>query len=264
MKRSLIIFVIVLFIFILILAFEIFLAAKGEREDFKNPSNQPRFFGESGEEITYLILGDSTTAGQGGDYEKGIAVSTAKYLAQNKKVTMMNFSISGATIQNIREEQLNKALEYMPDIVLISAGSNDVTHLSSVQNTQENLDEILNKLIEKNCNVKIILTGSADLGSVPRFLQPLRWIAGVRVNQINNNVFYPTVDKRGLTLAPIARETGPAFRKNRSLFYSDNFHPNDEGYKLWIDVINKALDEAEEKQKVECVIPGERESLIVN
>ena len=130
-KRTVIISAIVFFVFISTLIFEVFLATKGEREDFRNPPNEPRFFGEGGKKLTYLVIGDSTSAGQGGDYEKGVAVSSAKYLGNNYKVEMINFSVSGATVEDVKNNQLNKALQYVPDIVLISAGSNDVTHLSS-------------------------------------------------------------------------------------------------------------------------------------
>jgi hypothetical protein len=50
--------------------------APGSRE-FQNPSHEPRTFGSVGRALTYVVMGDSTAAGRGGDYGKGIAVSTA-------------------------------------------------------------------------------------------------------------------------------------------------------------------------------------------
>jgi len=48
----------------------------------------------------------------------------------------------------------------------------------------------------------------------------------------------------GLTFAPIADRTGPLFRRDRTLFSDDRFHPNDRGYATWTAVINEALDRA--------------------
>lgn len=252
-KKIMLIIITILLIPIILLGGEILFAKKGGVEEFKNPSNDPRNFGESGEELTYLILGDSTSAGQGtSNYENGIAVSTAKYLAKNHKVKLVNFSISGATTQDLKDNQLSKALEYKPDLVLISAGSNDITHLKSVSNIKENIIYIVNKLIEKNCKVKIIVTGSADVGSSPRFLEPLSSIITFRVKQVNKKAFAPVIAEYDLTFAPIAKETAPVFKKDRSLFANDRYHPNDEGYKVWNNVIYKAIDEAMAKQSNYC------------
>jgi lysophospholipase L1-like esterase len=48
----------------------------------------------------------------------------------------------------------------------------------------------------------------------------------------------------GVTFAPIAEQTGPLFARDKTLFDSDEFHPNDRGYATWIPVIDRALDEA--------------------
>ena len=52
--------------------------------------------------------------------------------------------------------------------------------------------------------------------------------------------------------APIAERTGPSFRKDRTLFAADRFHPNARGYALWIAVINDALDAAIARQPGPC------------
>jgi lysophospholipase L1-like esterase len=238
----------------LILFIEILIAKKGGLIPFTNPSREPRIIGNGEEEITYLILGDSTSAGQGGDYERGIAVSTAKHISQlqNKKVKLINFSISGATSEDVKNEQLPKALEYQADIVLISIGGNDVTHLSSINSIKKNISEVTDKLVQKNCEVKIIFTATPDMGSVPRLAQPLRSIVGYRAAQQNKKAFYPFIEENKFTLAPIAKETGPIFRKDHSLFADDKYHPNDNGYKIWIKVINSAIDDAITAQSSHC------------
>ncbi|MCA1612368.1 MAG: hypothetical protein LC780_16315, partial [Acidobacteria bacterium] len=60
------------------------------------------------------------------------------------------------------------------------------------------------------------------------------------------------VTAHGLTFAAIAERTGPAFRRDRTLFASDRFHPNARGYALWAAVLDEALDAALAEQPGHC------------
>ena len=73
-----------------VLVVEALLAARGPREAFTGPPRAPRAFGEGGPRITYVVLGDSTGAGQGAPYTKGIAVGTARHLARARRVTLLS------------------------------------------------------------------------------------------------------------------------------------------------------------------------------
>lgn len=205
----------------------------------------------NGKQVKYSVLGDSSVAGQGGDYSQGLAVSTARHLAQDNKVTMLNTAVSGARAADIISDQLEPTLKHNPDIVLIVIGSNDVTHLTKLSDIRKSVSGAVDKLVSNNCNVKIVLTGSAAMGTVPRLPQPLRFFAGVRTQQVNS-VFKEIVNQKQLTFAPIAAKTGPIFAKDHTLFAQDNFHPNTKGYDVWVPVLNDALDEALSSQPSHC------------
>lgn len=207
--------------------------------------------GSGGTQLKYVVLGDSTALSQGGDYVEGYAMEVSKHLAKAARVTLINYAISGATSKDVAEEQLPGAVVEKPDIALIAVGANDVTHLSRTATIEKFINQAIDELAAANCNVKIILTGSADMGSVPRFPQPLRWLAGKRTEQLNT-VFERIVEARELTFAPIAKETGPVFRANTDLFAADKFHPTNEGYDLWSKVVNTGLDEALTSQPSHC------------
>lgn len=230
----------VLFVFVVFI--EVLIARSGEAEEYKNPDRNARIFGQ-GNKLVYAVVGDSTTSGVGGDYEKGIAVTTAKNLAQNREVHMTNFSISGAVFKEVLDEQLPKALELNPEIILIAAGSNDVTHLTSLNRLESHVEELISQVRGKNRNTKIIFTGAGDLGSVPRFLEPLRSIASIQTNRVNRVFEQAEKNDSNVGFARIAEKTGPEFRKDRSLFYKDDFHPNDKGYDLWARVISEKMKE---------------------
>lgn len=210
---------------------------------FQNPSREIRSFGSSGSAINYIVLGDSTAAGQGAQYEQGIAVGTARELAKSRRVNLINLGISGARARDVESEQLPVAEQRKPDVVLISVGANDVTHLTPACSMRASILHVVQRLRVANPDVAIVITGSPDMGSPPRIPRLLRPIAGWRARSVNR-MFRALALEQHLTFAPIADETGPLFRRDPSLFGADRFHPNERGYATWIAVLNRALNEA--------------------
>lgn len=215
-------------------------------------AHEVRSFGSSSDEtLRYLVLGDSTAAGVGGDYEKGIAVATARHLAHSRNVIMLNLAVSGAQATDVLERQLPRLGGFRPDFVLLDVGANDVTHLTSARSMKHDLRKMIELLIDLNCDVKIVLTGAPDMSTPPRIPWLLRPVAGWRT-RVLNDVVRQEVERSGLTFAPIAEQTGPLFANDRTLFNDDDFHPNDRGYQTWIDVIIPALDRALAAQHSHC------------
>jgi lysophospholipase L1-like esterase len=204
-----------------------------------------------GAKLRYLIMGDSTAVAQGADYAQGYAIATAQHLAGSHQVTMVNVGVSGARAKDVATQQISKAQEYKPDLVLIAVGSNDVTHLTRADSLENSIRSTINQLVKANCDVKIVVTGAAQMGSVPRFPQPLRAAAGLRTTQLNK-VFDQIAASQNITFARIAEQTGRQFRQDPSLFAQDNFHPNARGYAVWTPVLNQALDDALVAQPTHC------------
>lgn len=202
-----------------------------------------RTFGADGPHLTYVVLGDSTATGVGADYESGIAVSTARELGRTHAVTMTNLAVSGARTHDVLRDQLPEAERLRPDVVLLSVGANDVTHLTRIRSMQADLGEIARRLRAASPAVRIVITGSPDVGSPPRVPRLLRGIASCRTKQVNR-MFRREAGSLGLVFAEIARETGPLFRRDRSLFAADRFHPNERGYAVWAPVLDEALARA--------------------
>jgi acyl-CoA thioesterase-1 len=197
----------------------------------------------SGEPLTYVVLGDSTAVGQGGDYNQGIAIASAQLLATNHAVTFQNFAVSGAKTKDVLRDQVDQAAALAPDVVLIAVGANDVTHLTPLSSVHQSMNDIINKLHAANPRAKIILTGAPAMGTVPRFAKPTRLLATLRTNQVNT-VMADIAREHSLTFAAVADKTGPTFAKNPQLFAQDKFHPNNDGYAVWAPVINEAITAA--------------------
>ncbi|MET0779544.1 MAG: SGNH/GDSL hydrolase family protein [Candidatus Saccharimonadales bacterium] len=234
-----------LFIVVLLLGFAAFELAwikfNGKPVPRPNISQSPQTIG-SGSKLTHVVLGDSTSISQGGDYAQGYATATALYIAQTHTVTWANFGVSGARAKDVADLQLKQATAYKPDIVLVAVGANDVTHLTSIGSVRDSFRKLISGLQAVNPSVHIILTGSPDMGGPPRLPQPLRTLAGARTQSVNNMIA-GLIDGKRVVFAPIAEKTGPLFRANHRLYAADNFHPTTEGYKVWTPVLTGALDQ---------------------
>ena len=227
-------------------------AGQGEaRLPLRAPSAS-RTFGAGGETLHYLILGDSTAVAVGGTYEQGIAVETAGHLAQSgRRVELTNVAVSGARVHDVLTEQLPRADLAHADLVLVDVGANDVIHLTRSGTVARDLEQIVKTLLQANCKMKVVVSGSPDMSTPPRIPRLLRGLAGVRSRAVNR-IATEAVKRHELTFAPIAERTGPIFARDRTLFSADRFHPNDRGYAVWIPVLNEALDQALANQPGHC------------
>jgi len=213
-------------------------------DDYRAPSAAPREFGPRGAPpLRFAVLGDSTGAGRGAPYEQGIAVGAARHLSESRRVTLTNLAVSGARLGDVRRDQLPEAARLRPDVVLVSAGANDVTGLTRLGSVRDHMTTIAKRLRSARCDVAIVITAAPDIGSPPRLAQPLRMVAGLNTRRLNR-AFDEVVREQRLVLAPIAKRTGRRFRADRSLFAADGFHPSAAGYAVWMPVIEAALDRA--------------------
>lgn len=236
--------------FLGVLVVEAFLARRGPIDPFVNPSPDPVAFGDDGPAITFVVLGDSTGAGQGARYEDGIAVACARHLAEGggagRRVKLVNLAVSGAKMADLRRDQLEPGAALRPDVVLIAAGANDVTGLTRTGQVADDLEAIVRGLRARSPQVRIVVTGSPDVGSAARLAQPLRAVAGLRTGQINAAI-REVATREQLTFAPIAERTGPLFKRDRGLFSPDDYHPNARGYATWRAPLVESLDAALEE-----------------
>jgi acyl-CoA thioesterase I len=195
----------------------------------------------TGPQLTYVVMGDSTSIGQGAEYNHSYAMKSAEHLAQKYAVTLINTGVSGARTADILSDQIDEAIRHKPDVVLLGVGANDVTHFTNTQHLQNSLQQIIDALKQANPEVRIIATRSPAMDSVSRFPLISKFILRIRTTQVNK-AFDLIIEKNNLTPALIAEGTRDAFLADPSLTAADNFHPNEKGYALWTPIINSALD----------------------
>jgi lysophospholipase L1-like esterase len=195
--------------------------------------------GTPGAPIRVVWLGDSTAAGVGAS---GIDAALPRQVAEGleRPVELTVLAVSGDRVSNVLDEQLPKlaALEDPPELVFISVGANDVTHLTGPVEFRRTYRAVLDAL---PAPAQVVMLGVPDMGSPTRLLQPLRFITGLRGSTIDDVVRALARDHHA-TYVDIAGKTGPAFRRDPGRYFAaDGYHPNDEGYRLWKDAVLAAL-----------------------
>ncbi|HET9442366.1 MAG TPA: SGNH/GDSL hydrolase family protein [Acidimicrobiales bacterium] len=182
-------------------------------------------------------LGDSTAVGLGvADGEESVASVVAR--ARGERVVML--ARSGATAADVLADQVGQPAVGEADVIYVSLGANDVTHLTGAGAFADRYARLLERLPP---GVPVVVLGLPDMGSPPRLLQPLRALAGWRGRRLDRAVQRLAADRPGTVHVGIAAHTGPAFRHRPGRYFSaDRYHPGPAGYALWADAVLEAVE----------------------
>ncbi len=218
---------------VVVLAVEVVVARRGPMLEGVPLDLDGRVGPPAGTALRVVWLGDSTAAGVGvDDPEDALPVVVARELGVAVDLTVL--AVSGARVADVVGEQLRGVAALEPDVVFVSVGANDVTHVTSRDDFADRYRQLLGELPD---GATVVLLGVPDMGAVPRLAQPLRAVAGVRGRQLDDVVRHVARDE-GLTYVPIAQATGPAFRRDPDRFFAvDRYHPSAAGYRLWADAV---------------------------
>lgn len=226
-----------------VLAVEVEIARRGENLPDTDPfDHDGRVGAGSGPVLTMAWLGDSTGAGVGATTARTAlprAVAERVSARLDRPVDLTVLAVSGARVGGVADEQAPRVAAGV-DLVVITVGSNDVTHLTRVGTFRSRYRRLLDRLPD---GAQVVLLGVPDMGSVPRLAQPLRAVAGVRGGTLDAEVADLARD-RGHGYVDIAGETGPAFRRHPGRYFAaDRYHPDDDGYRLWADAVVPVVEE---------------------
>jgi len=183
-------------------------------------------------------LGDSTAAGVGASSAAGALPSRVQDGLGRPGASLTVAAVSGARVADVLARQVPLVAGLHPDLVLISVGANDTIHMTGRTEFRRTYERLVRAL---PAGVPVVLLGVPDMGSIARFAQPLRAIAGRRGRRLDGEV-RRVAAAAGAVYVDIAGSTGPAFRRDpRRYFAADDFHPSDAGYGLWADAVLNGL-----------------------
>lgn len=185
----------------------------------------------SGPALKYLALGDSTAVGEGASsVEKTYTYKIAEYLGQTFTVSYKNLGVRGAKTEDVLNSQLSAARQLQPDIVTISIGANDNTHLVSKNQIISNYKKIISYLMNET-KAKIYITNIPNFTGASLLPWPYIRLLEWRSSSINKALLGMENDRvKIINIHDFGWNTFP----DRSVTYSvDHFHPSDAGYENW-------------------------------
>lgn len=181
-------------------------------------------------EVRIVMLGDSAAAGYGVhsiDDTPGARIATSVAEITDAKVRLWSFSVVGATTEDLAD-QVTKALENKPHVVIIVIGANDVTHGKRVSESVRGLRDQVRRIREAGCAV--VVGTCPDLGTIRPIAPPLKQIAQVLSRRLAAAQTISVVEAGGRTVS-LADLLAREFVHFPSLMFGpDQFHPSAAGY----------------------------------
>ncbi len=175
-----------------------------------------------------LFYGDSLTAGYGLSTEEAFPAVIEKKLTQKgKPVRVVNAGLSGETSAG-GLNRLDWVLKQPVDVFVLELGANDGLRGLPLDQTQKNLQSIIDKVLVKYPKAKIVIAGML----VPPNMGP-DYTASFR------KIFPELAKKNKATLIPFLLQDVAG---NEKLNIADGIHPNVEGHKIVAENVLKVIE----------------------
>ena len=207
-----------------------------------------------GAPVVYYALGDSTALGVGAEQGGGYPARLARKLEQGGvPVRFTNVGVSGATVADLRREQVPKAVAGHPALVTLCIGINDLMQDRKLADFSRDL-EIAADFLRRTQAIVVIST-IPDLSLSPSAKGAPPSLAR-RIDAYNAAIAL-IAERHGFAVADVHGATRRALRdRGAELFAKDGFHPSAAGYELWAEAMWPTLERAVVAQRVQARRPA--------
>lgn len=177
-----------------------------------------------------LILGDSTAVGTGANSPED---TIAGRLARDyPKAEIVNVAENGGLVRDI-ETQLELVREQKFDLVIVSAGGNDVWHGTGLKKIRTSLAKSLPQLVEMS-DGRVLFLIYNNIGSAPVFPKLIRFFLKRRCDRVQETIRDTAYQHKVPTIELFTTDDrNPFLGDPKTLFAFDGIHPSSEGYRLW-------------------------------
>ena len=187
------------------------------------------------------LLGDSVMTAQGLDHvEHSWARLMVAHLSDRYRVVVLSYAMGGARTGDVLHRQVPRAETTTHDIIIISAGGNDILRAKPVWKVEKNLDESVARL--KAVARSIILFGVGDLGSIPRLPYPTDRLAAAS-GHVADRIHQRVANRHNIAKVDQWSLTTDAFNSGRHMFGPDLFHPSPAGHRAWAEAVIPTVEE---------------------
>jgi len=209
--------------------------------------NAPRFPAPSGPRsgvvgkgraLRLLAIGDSIIVGVGArTMENALVGLVAANLASRleRRIHWSAVGSIGATTTKVHRQLLPRVEAQPFDLIIVSAGVNDITALATRAHWRAALDGLLGALGAHSPRAVMALVGIPPLGRFPLLPQPLRSVIGLRGGTFDSVARAVVARHPRVTYVPVTLTAGPG------RFSEDGFHPSETSYVAFGDAMAEAL-----------------------
>ncbi len=185
--------------------------------------------------ISYVSLGDSTAVGvgarRGGGYPEHLA---SRLRREGFSVGLTNLGMSGARIRDVFTSQVKRAIASQPTLITLGIGTNDLWRGTTLEAFAEDLERIASRL--KQTGAPLVVVNLADMALAPvARLVPSSLYEG-RIEPFNGAIA-SVAGRHGLHVVDLYTASKEFLPRRPDFFCSDGFHPSEEGYEQWADLM---------------------------
>ncbi|MGH9049650.1 MAG: SGNH/GDSL hydrolase family protein [Acidimicrobiia bacterium] len=201
------------------------------------------FGADDGPEVRLAVLGDSTVTGTGLDDPADLWVRQAvDRFTDRLRIRVHSRAAGGARARDVLADQVDAAVAWGPDVVVVSVGANDALRRIRFARFERELRAIVESL--RGAGATVVLAGVGDVGTAPLLPFPLRLVVSGRSRVADRIHARVAAAYDGVLKVPVAEETTETFRRRSDLFCDDLFHPNRNGHEVWASAAFPVLQRA--------------------
>ena len=197
---------------------------------------------DRGSAPTYVALGDSTVEGVGASSPDNNYVSRlyARLRSVYPAARLSNLGVGGATAADVVREQLPRAVALGPHLLTHSIGPNDVTQSRSVEAYDRDVDIIFGTLARDTPAV-VVANLLPDMAQAPRFSPEEKLAVGRRAADFNE-ALVRRAREHGVEIVDLYAPSQQELPDRPSLVSADDYHPSDEGYARWAELMWRGVE----------------------
>lgn len=193
--------------------------------------------------VLYVALGDSTVYGVGASSPEKNYVSRlyARLRSVYPRARLTNLGVSGATSRDVVEAQLARAVALEPQLVTLSIGPNDITQGEDVRQYERNIETIFDTLASETDAV-LVINLIPDMAVAPRFDGEEKAHVGAQT-VLFNEVLARKGRRYGAQVVDLYTPSRQEVPRHPELVAGDEYHPSDEGYARWAQLMWRGVEE---------------------
>jgi lysophospholipase L1-like esterase len=166
------------------------------------------------------VLGDSSVTGHG--------LSSP----EDYHVILASFAAGGSMAHNLLADQMDDAIAFEPDLILVSVGANDALKGVTLRRFEANLDHLIGRLA--STGALVLQSGVGVLGTIPRLHPPLSTLMTIR-SALFDRAHRRVAARHGTWVIDTHYDDARLWHRDQSLWAADDFHVSAAGHARWAE-----------------------------